>query len=35
MVAMEKNFLSRYIAWTQFVTELYEHFDIDTNHLAI
>jgi hypothetical protein len=23
-----------YIAWTQFVTELYECFDIDTNHLG-
>jgi hypothetical protein len=23
-----------YIAWTQFVTGLYEHFDIDTNHLG-
>jgi hypothetical protein len=23
-----------YIAWTQFVTELYEHFDTDTNHLG-
>jgi hypothetical protein len=23
-----------YIAWTQFVTELYERFDIDTNHLG-
>jgi hypothetical protein len=23
-----------YIAWTQFVTELYERFDTDTNHLG-
>jgi hypothetical protein len=23
-----------YIAWTQFVTELYECFDMDTNHLG-
>jgi hypothetical protein len=23
-----------YIAWTQFVTKLYEHFDMDTNHLG-
>jgi hypothetical protein len=23
-----------YIAWTQFVTELYEHFNMDTNHLG-
>jgi hypothetical protein len=23
-----------YIAWTQFVTEFYEHFDMDTNHLG-
>jgi hypothetical protein len=23
-----------YIAWTQFVVELYEHFDTDTNHLG-
>jgi hypothetical protein len=23
-----------YIAWTQFVTELYECFDTDTNHLG-
>jgi len=23
-----------YIAWTQFVTKLYEHFDTDTNHLG-
>jgi hypothetical protein len=23
-----------YIAWTQFVTELYERFDMDTNHLG-
>jgi hypothetical protein len=23
-----------YIAWTQFVTEIYEHFDMDTNHLG-
>jgi hypothetical protein len=24
-----------YIAWTHFVTELYEHFDTDTNHLGL
>jgi hypothetical protein len=29
-----KNSHQRYIAWTQFVVELYERFDIDTNHLA-
>ena len=34
MVAMEKNFRQGYIAWTQFVTELYECFDTDTNHLV-
>jgi hypothetical protein len=30
----EKDFRQRYIAWTQFVTELYERFDTDTNHLG-
>ena len=34
MVAMEKNFPSRVYAWTQFVAELYERFDTDTNHLG-
>jgi hypothetical protein len=29
-----KNSRQGYIAWTQFVIELYEHFDIDTNHLG-
>jgi hypothetical protein len=29
-----KNSCQGYIAWTQFVTELYEHFDTDTNHLG-
>jgi hypothetical protein len=30
----EKTSRQGYIAWTQFVTELYEHFDTDTNHLG-
>jgi hypothetical protein len=29
-----KKSLQGYIAWTQFVTELYERFDTDTNHLG-
>jgi hypothetical protein len=29
-----KTFRQGYIAWTQFVTELYEFFDTDTNHLG-
>jgi hypothetical protein len=29
-----KNSRQGYIAWTQFVAELYERFDIDTNHLG-
>jgi hypothetical protein len=29
-----KNSRQGYIAWTQFVTELYECFDTDTNHLG-
>jgi hypothetical protein len=29
-----KNSCQGYISWTQFVTELYEHFDTDTNHLG-
>jgi hypothetical protein len=29
-----KTFCQGYIAWTQFVTELYECFDMDTNHLG-
>ena len=29
-----KNSRQGYIAWTQFVTELYECFDIETNHLV-
>jgi hypothetical protein len=28
-----KTSRQEYIAWTQFVTEIYEHFDTDTNHL--
>jgi hypothetical protein len=34
MVAMEKKSQPRYVAWTHFVAELYEWFDIDTNHLG-
>jgi hypothetical protein len=34
MVAMEKNSCQGYISWTQFVADLYEHFDTDTNHLG-
>jgi hypothetical protein len=30
----KKNALQGYVAWTQFVAELYECFDIDTNHLG-
>ena len=30
----EKNSHQGYIAWTQFVVEIYECFDIDTNHLV-
>jgi hypothetical protein len=29
-----KTSLQGYVAWTQFVTELYEFFDTDTNHLG-
>jgi hypothetical protein len=29
-----KNYFQGYIAWTQFVTDLYERFDTDTNHLG-
>jgi hypothetical protein len=29
-----KNSRQGYIAWTQFVAEIYERFDIDTNHLG-
>jgi hypothetical protein len=29
-----KNSRQGYIAWTQFVAELYEHFDTDTDHLG-
>jgi hypothetical protein len=29
-----KNSRHGYIAWTQFVTKLYERFDTDTNHLG-
>jgi hypothetical protein len=29
-----KNSCQGYIAWTQFVAELYERFDTDTNHLG-
>jgi hypothetical protein len=29
-----KNARQGYVAWTQFVVELYEHFDTDTNHLG-
>ena len=34
MVEMEKTSHQGCIAWTQFVTKLYERFDTDTNHLA-
>jgi hypothetical protein len=34
MVAMEKTSRQVYIAWTQFVTEIYERFDTDTNYLG-
>jgi hypothetical protein len=30
----EKISRQGYIAWTQFVVEIYECFDIDTNHLG-
>jgi hypothetical protein len=29
-----KNARQGYVAWTQFVAELYEHFDTDTHHLG-
>src|ERR1700722_13025343 len=29
-----KNSRQGYIAWTQFVAEIYERFDTDTNHLG-
>jgi hypothetical protein len=29
-----KNSRRGYIAWTQFVADLYEYFDIDTHHLG-
>jgi hypothetical protein len=29
-----KNSCQGYVAWTHFLTELYEHFDTDTNHLG-
>jgi len=29
-----KTYHQGYIAWTHFVEEIYEHFDIDTNHLG-
>jgi hypothetical protein len=29
-----KNSHQGYISWTQFVTNIYEHFDTDTNHLG-
>ena len=29
-----KNSRQGYISWTQFVTELYERFDTNTNHLG-
>jgi hypothetical protein len=34
MVAMEKKFSSRVYCLTQFVADLYERFDTDTNHLG-
>jgi hypothetical protein len=34
MVAMAKKFMSGYIAWTQFVAELYARFDTDTRYLG-
>jgi hypothetical protein len=34
MVAMEKKSHQGYVAWTQFVAEIYECFDTDTNHLG-
>ena len=34
MVGMDKNAPQGYVAWTQFVAKLYEHFDTDTNHLG-
>jgi hypothetical protein len=29
-----KNARKGYVAWTQFVAEIYEYFDTDTNHLG-
>jgi hypothetical protein len=29
-----KNARQGYVAWTQFVAEIYEHFDTDTHHLG-
>jgi hypothetical protein len=29
-----KNSHRGYISWTQFVTDIYEHFDTDTHHLG-
>jgi hypothetical protein len=34
MVAMEKKICQEYVAWTQFVAELYERFDTNTHHLG-
>jgi hypothetical protein len=31
---LRKTSCQGYIAWTQFVIELYEHFDTDINHLG-
>jgi hypothetical protein len=30
----EKKFHQEYVAWTQFVAEIYERFDTDTHHLG-
>ena len=29
-----KNSFQGYVTWTQFVAEIYKHFEIDTNHLG-
>jgi hypothetical protein len=34
MVAMDKKGTQGYVAWTQFVVELYDRFDSDTHHLG-
>ena len=30
----EKKACQGYVSWTQFVAELYDHFDFDTHHLV-